>query len=147
MDIKDVLSLNCVRCAIEGSSKKRVLQTISQIASENLAGISSDDVLASLLCREKMGSTGIGNGIAIPHGRLNGLADTTAILVSSNSPIEFDAIDNQPVDIFFTLLVPSDKNEGHLQTLATIAKKLNDKTIVKHIRQATNNQALYEALL
>ena len=146
MEIKDILSLDCVACAVEATSKKRILHTISQLASEKLSDISTDDVLTSLVCREKMGSTGIGGGIAIPHGRLNKLDKTMAIVVTSKAPVDFDAIDNQAVDVFFTLLVPAGQNDGHLQTLATIAKTLSNKSIIKQMRKATDNQSLFEVL-
>ena len=93
-----------------------------------------------------MGSTGIGNGIALPHGRLAGLESVIAIIVTSNPAINFDALDNQPVDIFFALLVPEEQTEGHLQTLATVAGKLSDKETVKAIRRATNSDDIIAAL-
>ena len=147
MEIKDILSPDCTRCAVPGTSKKRILQLISQIAEQQHEQLTEDEVLTSLMCREKMGSTGIGAGIAIPHGRIAKLKAPLAIVVTSTPGIEFDAIDHQLVDIFFAILVPADKNEGHLQTLATIAKKLSDKEITRSLRKANNNQALYELLV
>ena len=94
-----------------------------------------------------MGSTGIGNGIALPHGRLQGLEKVTAFLLTSIPPIDFDAIDNCPVDIFFAIFVPEEKAEGHLQTLATIATRLNDKEVVKTLRKASSNIELFEAIV
>ena len=93
-----------------------------------------------------MGSTGIGNGIALPHGRLPGLEHVIAIIVTSNPAIDFDALDDQPVDIFFALLVPEEKTEGHLQTLATAAGKLSDKETVKAIRRASTSDDIITAL-
>ena len=81
--------------------KKRVLELISQIANQYLIDIDQATILSSLTCREKMGSTGIGNGIALPHGRLHDLENVVAILITSEKPIDYDAIDNAPVDIFF----------------------------------------------
>ncbi|WP_026375888.1 PTS IIA-like nitrogen regulatory protein PtsN [Aestuariibacter salexigens] len=147
MEIKDILSPDCAHCAVEGSSKKRILETISLIASEHQPDIEQATVLASLMNREKMGSTGIGNGIALPHGRLQGLKDVTAILVTTKTGVDFDAMDNRPVDIFFAILVPEDQADGHLQTLATIAGKLNDKETVQAIRDANNDDALIKAIL
>ena len=93
-----------------------------------------------------MGSTGIGNGIAIPHGRIDGIDDIVAVVVTSEEPIDFDAIDDRPVDIFFALLVPSEQTEEHLQTLSSIAQKLSDKDIVKTIRKATSKDQIIAAL-
>lgn len=147
MEIKDILTPDSTQCAVQGSSKKRVLETISQIASTYTPDIPPIDILTSLLCREKMGSTGIGDGIAIPHGRLSGLERVIAVLVTTPKGIHFDAIDNKPVDIFFAILVPEEQAQGHLQTLATIAGKLNNKDVVNAIRQAQSNKQLYEAIL
>jgi PTS system nitrogen regulatory IIA component len=93
-----------------------------------------------------MGSTGIGNGIALPHGRIENLQNVTAILITCNPAIEFEAIDNQPVDIFFAILVPEEQAQGHLQTLATIATKLSDKKRIKLLRHATTSQQVFEAI-
>ena len=146
MEIKDILNPDCTVCAIQGSSKKRIFEIISQVATEHLADIDQNAILMSLLAREKMGSTGIGNGIAIPHGRLGGLTQVKAILLTCTPPIEFDSVDNKPVDIFFAILVPEDQAQGHLQTLATIATKLNDKEVVKALRRATDSQQLYDTI-
>ncbi len=146
MEIKDILSPDCTQCAVQGTSKKRILEVISQIAAQHTSDIDQLTFLSSLLSREKMGSTGIGNGIALPHGRLSGLKKTLAILVTSKPSIAFDAIDNNPVDIFFAIFVPEDQAQGHLQTLATIAGKLSDKDVVKVMRKAETDQQLYESI-
>lgn len=147
MEIKDILSPDCTSCAVQGTSKKRIFEVISQVAAERLQNIDQATVLSSLLSREKMGSTGIGNGIALPHGRLQDLEKVIAILITCEPSIEFDAIDNVPVDIFFAILVPEDQAQGHLQTLATIATKLSDKDVVKSIRKAQTDEQLYEAIV
>lgn len=146
LDIQAIVSLDRTQCAVHCSSKKRILETISAIAAKNNPQVEEDVVLASLLSRERMGSTGIGNGIALPHGRLPGLDRVIAIVVTSDPAIDFDAIDNKPVDIFFALLVPAEQTEGHLQTLAMVASKLNDKDTVKAIRKATSSDDIITAL-
>ena len=146
MEIKDILTPDCTQCAVQGSSKKRILEVISQIAAKHVSHIDQASILSSLMCREKLGSTGIGDGIAIPHGRLNELEKVIAVMVTCKPAIEFDAIDNKPVDIFFALFVPENQAQGHLQTLATIAGKLSDKQTVKSLRAATGNQQLFEAI-
>lgn len=146
MEIKDILHPDCTLCAVQGSSKKRVLELISQIANQHLLDIDQATILASLTCREKMGSTGIGNGIALPHGRLKELEDVIAIVVTSDSPIQYDAIDNNPVDIFFAILVPEHKASEHLGTLSAIATKLNNKATIAAIRQAKTDQELFEVI-
>ena len=146
MEIKDILTPDCTQCAVQGTSKKRILEIISQIAANHVPHIDKASILSSLMCREKLGSTGIGNGIAIPHGRLNELDKVIAVMLTCKPAIQFDAIDNKPVDIFFALLVPENQAQGHLQTLATIAGKLSDKETVKTLRAATGNQQLFEAI-
>ena len=146
MEIQAIVSLDRTECAVQCNSKKRILEIISNIAAKNNDNIDETTVLTSLLNRERMGSTGIGNGIALPHGRLAGLESVIAIIVTSNPSINFDALDNQPVDIFFALLVPEEQTEGHLQTLATVAGKLSDKETVKAIRRATNSDDIIAAL-
>ncbi|GAA75749.1 PTS system, nitrogen regulatory IIA component [Pseudoalteromonas sp. BSi20480] len=86
--------------------------------------------MGALLTREKLGSTGIGRGIAIPHGRMSGAQEPLALVLVSETPINFDAIDNRPVDIFVALIVPEGDNQQHLKTLATIADKLKIKNFV-----------------
>lgn len=102
----------------------------------------------AILTREKMGSTGIGNGIAIPHGKLE--EDTlraVGVFVQLETPIAFDAIDNQPVDLLFALLVPADQTKTHLHTLSLVAKRLADKTICRRLRAALNDEERIKSLL
>ncbi|MEQ3638978.1 MAG: PTS IIA-like nitrogen regulatory protein PtsN [Alteromonas sp.] len=146
MDIKAIVSLDRTECAVQCNSKKRILEIISDIAAQDNASIDQVTVLNSLLSRERMGSTGIGNGIALPHGRLAGLEHVMAIIVTCIPAINFDALDEKPVDIFFALLVPEEQTEGHLQTLATVAGKLSDKDTVKAIRRAKTNEDIVSAL-
>jgi PTS system nitrogen regulatory IIA component len=146
MEIKDILHPDCTLCAVQGTSKKRVLELISQIANQYLMDIDQATILSSLTCREKMGSTGIGNGIALPHGRLQDLENVIAIVVTSEKPINYDAIDNVPVDIFFAILVPENKASEHLGTLSSIARKLNNKETLSRMRKAKSDQELFEAL-
>ena len=146
MDIQAIISLDRTKCAVQCNSKKRILEIISGIAADNNPEVDEAGVMNALMSREKMGSTGIGNGIALPHGRLPGLDRVIAIVVTSTPSIDFDAIDNKPVDIFFTLLVPEEQTEGHLQTLAMVAGKLSDKDTVKAIRRAQSGDDILAAL-
>lgn len=147
MEIKDVLTLDCTSCAIQISSKKKILESIGRLAGEKIGYIDTITVMSSIFDREKKGSTGIGHGIAIPHGRIVGLQKAVAVLVTTDSPIHFDAIDNEPVDVFFALLVPAEDAASYLNILASVAEKLNDKTVIDSVRQASTRQALYEAIV
>ncbi|MGM0430019.1 MAG: PTS IIA-like nitrogen regulatory protein PtsN [Pseudomonadota bacterium] len=144
MQLSELLSPDCTKCAVEGASKKRLLETISQIVAPKLSGITRHDIFESLLNRERLGSTGIGLGIAIPHGRLPNANQPVAVLLTLDEPIEFDSIDNQPVDIIFALLVPESEHENHLQTLASVARRMNDKDCTRALRQADSDKALYQ---
>ena len=146
MEIKDILSPGSAKTAVPGTSKKRVLETLSAIAAETFTDIDVEVALNSLIHRERMGSTGIGDGIALPHGRIVGLSKPIAVAITCTPPIDFDAIDNQPVDIFFALLVPEHENQNYLKILSNVASKLNDKDTVDKLRSARNDRALYEAL-
>ncbi|MFT4993927.1 MAG: PTS system nitrogen regulatory IIA component [Paraglaciecola sp.] len=146
MEIRDILHSDCTLCAVQGTSKKRILELISQIANQHIIDIDQATILASLMCREKMGSTGIGCGIALPHGRLKDLEKVIAVLVTCVPAIPFDAIDNAPVDVFFAIFVPENQAQQHLQTLSIIASKLNDKDILKKMRSASNDQELFKVI-
>lgn len=146
MDIQAIVSLDRTECAVQCNSKKRILEIIADIAAKQNENIDQATVLNSLMARERMGSTGIGNGIALPHGRLAGLEKVIAIVVTTTPAIDFDALDEKPVDIFFALLVPEEQTEGHLQTLATVAGKLSDKETIKAIRRATTSDEILSAL-
>lgn len=146
MIISDIISLDRTQCLVECHSKKRIFEIISEIAVKQSPELDQVEVLSSLLSREKMGSTGIGNGIAIPHGRIKGLSNMMAIILTSKTPIDFDAIDSQPVDIFFAILVPDEQTSQHLEALSGIARKLSNKDTVKAIRKAETKNQLVAAL-
>lgn len=144
MQLTDILTLDCTQCAVQDASKKKILETVSQLIAPKLAGISRHEVFENLLQRERLGSTGIGLGIAIPHGRLEKATRPVAVLLTVQSPVDFDAIDNQPVDIVFALLVPENEPEQHLQTLSDVARKLNNKDCCRGLRKSTNDKELYQ---
>ena len=146
MTLQDILTPDCTFCAVSGSSKKRILDKICTIAATKNADHSPFELLESLMAREKMGSTGIGNGIAIPHGRLNGTQQVIAIVMTTQNAIAFDAIDNRPVDIFIALFVPEDHCQEHLTTLQSIAKIFSNKSIAKHARKCQNDNELFQLI-
>lgn len=146
MTLQDILSPDCTLCAISGTSKKRVLDKICTIASDKIVEHSPYELLDSLISREKLGSTGIGNGIAIPHGRLANATSVVAVFVTTETPIMFDAIDNKPVDIFIALFVPADACNEHLTTLQSIAKLFSDKQLTKQVRKCQSNEELFNLI-
>ena len=147
MDLNAILRPECTVFAIPGS-KKKALELIGDIASAEYSNLSSQEIFENLIAREKMGSTGIGNGIAIPHGSLKDLTAPVAILMKCQEPIPFEAIDNQNVDIIFALLVPAEQSsEEHLAILSAMAKKLSDKQVVKQLRKAKDETELYQVII
>lgn len=144
MKLEQLLSPDCTVCAVPGTSKKGVLQQISRIAANAFKNATEKELLNALVAREKLSSTGIGKGIAIPHGRLQQHQQIIAVLVTTEKPVSFDAIDDQPVDIFFALFVPEDHCQQHLQTLAAIAAFLGDKTNAKRLRRCKSSEQLFK---
>ncbi|ALQ07186.1 MULTISPECIES: PTS IIA-like nitrogen regulatory protein PtsN [Pseudoalteromonas] len=147
MKLSSLICQDCSRAAVLFNSKKRILEFISQLAHDKLPYLSQQDILSALMNREKLGSTGIGRGIAIPHGRMSGAEEPLALVLVSETPINFDAIDNRPVDIFVALIVPDGDNQQHLKTLATIADKLNNKDFCKQLRSAKSDTELYQVIV
>jgi PTS system nitrogen regulatory IIA component len=146
MKLQEILTPDCTICAAPGSSKKRVLEYLSSLAAEKFPNHDTYQLLESVVKREKMGTTGIGNGIAIPHGRLTDADQVVAVLITTEQAINFDAIDHRPVDIFIALFVPEEECQNHLCTLQSIATIFRDKHFCKKVRKCENNQALYELI-
>ncbi|MBU2870284.1 PTS IIA-like nitrogen regulatory protein PtsN [Colwellia sp. E2M01] len=146
MQLSEILTSNCTSCDVDVTSKKRILEKICQLAAVHVPDIDEDELLTSLLEREKMGSTGIGNGIAIPHGRLPNTSKAVAVLITTETAINFDAIDNRDVDIFIALFVPENSCQEHLDTLQNIAKLFSDKKIIKQVRKCIDDQSLYKLI-
>lgn len=120
---------------LEASSKKRVFEQAG-LMFENHQGISRSQVFDSLFARERLGSTGLGQGIAIPHGRIKGLRDAVGGFMRLATPVQFDAPDGKPVVLLFVLLVPEQATEHHLQILSELAQMFSDKTFRDHLTDA-----------
>jgi PTS system nitrogen regulatory IIA component len=146
MKLTDLISENCTLCSVPANSKKRILEILCEKAAESFDNINTYTLLESLMTREKMGSTGIGNGIAIPHGRLSQSNEVLVVIATTETPIQFDAIDNRPVDIFIALFFPEDNCQQHLTTLQSIAKTFSDKQICKQVRKCQSNAQLFSLL-
>jgi len=142
--ISKILTPECVLLDSESASKKRVFERVG-ILFENTQNISRSQVFDSLFAREKLGSTGLGQGVAIPHGRVKGLRDAVAAFVKMQNPIPFDAPDNLPVNFIFVLLVPERATELHLQLLGELAQMFSDKSFREKI-QATDDPLAIHSL-
>ena len=145
MEIADLLSLDGVADALKAASKKQALQELSAIAAAQTA---QDEraILDTLLARERLGSTGVGRGVAIPHGKLAGLARISAVFARLREPIEFDAVDGRPVDLVCLLLAPESAGSDHLKALALVSRLLRDERVCARLRGADSAEALYAVL-
>ena len=120
------------------SSKKGVIEQLSQLFAGDVEGVSATSIFDALIAREKLGSTGLGHGVAIPHGRVKGADGALAALMITDKPVDFDAIDNEPVDIFVGLLVPEEANETHLELLSELAELLGNERLTRRLRNAAS---------
>ncbi len=145
MILNDLLTSDAVLAPLKANSKKQALQDIAERAAR-LTGLSAREVFEALLQRERLGSTGIGDGIAIPHGRSHGLTRLHGLFARLEKPIDFDALDGQPVDILFVLLAPEGAGADHLKALARVARVLRDRSTLQRIRGAQDPDAIYAIL-
>lgn len=147
MQIESLISPGRTLCGVEGGSKKRALELLANTIAQDIPDINADELFRRLIGRERLGSTGIGHGVAIPHCRVEQCSGAVGALITLTDPIDFDAIDSQPVDILFAMLVPEDAHDEHLQTLATLAGALNNPAYRQKLRKASNDEALYQAAI
>ncbi|KFX68437.1 PTS fructose transporter subunit IIA [Pseudomonas taeanensis MS-3] len=132
---------------VPGGSKKRVLEQIANLVARELPDLNGQDIYESLIAREKLGSTGFGNGIAIPHCRLPGCAAPISALLRLSTAVDFDAIDGVPVDLLFVLLVPEAATDEHLELLRQIASMLDRGDVRERLRQAPDSDTLYQVVV
>ncbi|MCE2572107.1 PTS IIA-like nitrogen regulatory protein PtsN [Motilimonas eburnea] len=145
MQINQLLTQDCTLSAVSCSSKKKALEIISELAADKLS-IDAKLVFENLLTRERLGTTGVGCGIAIPHARISDDYPVTGIFIQCESPIDYSAIDNQPVDLLFAVLVPESQCSEHLKTLSLIAGKLSDKQVCRQLRAAKTDAELFDVI-
>ncbi len=127
----------------DSTSKKRVFERVG-ILYENTRQISRSQVFDSLFAREKLGSTGLGHGVAIPHGRIKGLRDATAAFIKTQTPIPFEAPDGQPVNLIFVLLVPERATDQHLQLLSELAQMFSDETFREQLQNSNDPAFIHQ---
>src|SRR3979409_787796 len=145
MPLTDLVAPQAVVPALKVNSKKQAIQELAARAA-GLTGQSERDILEILQQRERLGSTGIGNGIAIPHGKLPKLERLFGLFARLDRPIDFEALDGQPVDLIFLLLAPEPAGADHLKALARIARLLRDQDVAKKLRASRDAQAIYSVL-
>ena len=145
MEISDLLEPRAVVPNLRAANKKQLLQEIARRAAE-LTGEGERAIFDVLLERERLGTTGVGAGIAIPHGKLPGLKRLYGLFARLETPIDFESIDEQPVDLVFLLLAPGGAGADHLKALARVSRLLRDRAICEKLRGSDNAEALYALL-
>lgn len=146
MDLSDLISQGAVLASLKAKSKKQVIQELASKAAE-LTGLTEREIFDTLLQRERLGSTGVGHGIAIPHGKLNRLDKLVGLFARLEKPIDFDALDDEPVDLVFLLLAPESAGADHLKALARIARQLRDTSVTSRLRETADAEELYTILI
>ena len=144
MSLNDLIAQDAVIASLKASSKKQVIQEMSEKAAE-LTGLPARTIFEQLLQRERLGSTGIGHGIAIPHSRVPGIGKIVGVFARLDRAIEFDAVDDEPVDLIF-MLAPEGEGADHLKALARIARVLRDSNNTSKIRASRDAAAIYGVL-
>jgi PTS system nitrogen regulatory IIA component len=146
MQISEIISPDKISCHVHASSKKGALEELSKLIASDTSSLVYTEIFDCFNARERLGSTGLGNGVAIPHGRLKEINQPVAAFIQLDDAIEYDAVDQKPVDLIFGLLVPEDSTEEHLQILAKLASLFSDSALVKRLREGDSPEKLYETL-
>ncbi len=142
LDLGGLIEPGSILPSMRGGTKKQVLQELCDKAAER-TGLGVRDVFEVVLQREKLGSTGVGNGIAIPHGKLGDLTRLVGVFGRLHKPVDFDALDDQPVDLVFLLLAPGGAGAEHLKALSRIARLLRNAETVERLRRSRDAEAIY----
>ena len=145
MELADILTEESVVTCSDIKTKREVLQKLAEQAAK-VTGQSAEAIFESVFDRESLGSTGLGNGIAIPHGKFAGISGVTAIFAKLGAPIEFDSVDDQPVDLVMMLLAPMGAGADHLKALARVARVLRTESIVDQLRHTNDTTRIYDIL-
>ena len=146
MQLSDFLDFDAIKAGLPGGNKRSLLQQLANLAAQRL-GREPSEILASIAERERLGSTGFGHGVAIPHGKVEGLGQIYALFARLSEPVDYKAIDGRPVDLVFLLLSPPDAGADHLKALATISRVVRHGPTLEKMRGARSRDALVAVLL
>lgn len=141
MELADILAERAVLCCTGEVTKRQLFEDLAARAAD-ITGHDAADILDAIVAREDLGSTGLGNGIAIPHGKIAGLKGVTAVVARLEQPIDFDSVDDQPVDIVVMLLAPTGAGADHLKALSRVARLLRTEAVVDDLRRAGDPEQL-----
>lgn len=142
MELADILAKRAVLCCTGAKTKRQLFEDLAERAAE-ITGHDAAEIAEAINNREALGSTGLGNGIAIPHGKIAGLKGVTALLARLDQPIDFDSVDDQPVDIVVMLLAPAGAGADHLKALSRVARLLRTETVIDELRATTDPDQLH----
>lgn len=146
ISLRKLLLPEHAQCSVQGGSKKRTLEYIATLISQHDPDVDFNNLLRCLIRREKLGSTGLGSGVAIPHCRLPSCKKTIAVFLQLAEPIDFDAIDRHKVDLLFALVVPDDSINEHLELLKKLAEKFSNALLCQALRQTESSETLYQLI-
>ena len=146
MKLTEILSAERVVSGTAVTSKKKALEELSNLLASGAANLSSQEVFNSLTGREKLGSTGLGHGVAIPHGRVGSIERSVGAFIRLKHPVDYDSHDGNPVDLIFGLLVPQTATEAHLKHLAAVAEMFSDDAFCTKLRAGGDSASLYAML-
>ena len=145
MDLSNILKPEAVKVFSAAASKKRLLHDVSDVF-QSAYNLKSEQVLGALLERETLGPTGVGHGVALPHARMEEVDAVIGVFVLLEKPVEFEAIDRQPVDVAFGLLAPENAGVEHLKALALVSRTLRDQSVCSKLRRNPDSSTLYTIL-
>lgn len=146
MNIGELLDRTAISARVSAANKKKALAVIAEIAARNF-GLEPGNVLEALVEREAAGSTGVGHGVAVPHARLEGLQRMRGIFVRLEQPVEFESVDDQPVDLLFALFAPKNAGAEHLRALARVSRLLRQGELREQLRKARSADAVHALLV
>lgn len=146
MQIADILAPDRVVCDVDLSSKKAVLEALSGLLAGAAFGAGEKEIFDCLLSRERLGGTGLGNGIALPHGRLKHNRSTVGAFIRLRQGVDYDAADRRPVDLLFALLAPEHAADEHLQVLSQLAERFNEAAFLERLREEESGETIYRLL-
>jgi len=147
MKIEDLIVLERISCDNSSGSKKKALEALSALLVTDASDMSQDEIFESLISRERLGSTGLGHGVALPHARLPGREQAIGAFIKLDKGVDFDAIDNKPTDLLFSLLVPDHFTDEHLDILAQLAKLFSDEKFCQSLRSSESEEQIYKLLI
>lgn len=147
MNVTNLITPERIRCDAEVSSKKRSLELLSELLATGEPGISATHIFEKLIGRERLGSTGLGKGVALPHARLDGSDHTKGALIKLKDGIPFDAVDKAPVDVLFALMVPENCTDEHLRILSGLAEMFSDQSLCERLRASESPEEMYRHVM